>query len=374
MAGIYIHIPFCKKACTYCDFHFSTQLSNKGSMVASIADEINKRSSLITERIETIYFGGGTPSLLSPKEFDRILNSLHKNFNISSNPELTLELNPDDMNEEKIKSFQASGLNRLSIGIQSFDDDVLKFMNRSHSAQESVRIVEIVQKLGLENITADLIYGIPNRDLDYWKTQLEKAVALNIPHISSYALTVEPKTALAFQVEKKQILMPDDFETEAQFFMLNSVLDKAGYDHYELSNFAKDGFQSRHNSSYWNRVQYIGFGPSAHSFIGKERSWNVSHNLKYMKAMDQNLKFSDSEVLEEKDYFNETIMTSLRLKKGIDLEKIETEFSEPFLGYLRKESKELLSQGRLVQEGSFLKIPLKFRFQSDGIAAELFYI
>lgn len=374
MAGIYIHIPFCKKACTYCDFHFSTRLSNKGSMVASIADEINKRSSLITERIETIYFGGGTPSLLSPKEFDRILNSLHKNFNISSNPELTLELNPDDMNEEKIKSFQASGLNRLSIGIQSFDDDVLKFMNRSHSAQESVRIVEIVQKLGLENITADLIYGIPNRDLDYWKTQLEKAVALNIPHISSYALTVEPKTALAFQVEKKQILMPDDFETEAQFFMLNSVLDKAGYDHYELSNFAKDGFQSRHNSSYWNRVQYIGFGPSAHSFIGKERSWNVSHNLKYMKAMDQNLKFSDSEVLEEKDYFNETIMTSLRLKKGIDLEKIETEFSEPFLGYLRKESKELLSQGRLVQEGSFLKIPLKFRFQSDGIAAELFYI
>lgn len=374
MAGVYIHIPFCKKACTYCDFHFSTRLSNKGSMVASIADEINKRSSLITERIETIYFGGGTPSLLSPKEFDRILNSLHKNFNISSNPELTLELNPDDMNEEKIKSFQASGLNRLSIGIQSFDDDVLKFMNRSHSAQESVRIVEIVQKLGLENITADLIYGIPNRDLDYWKTQLEKAVALNIPHISSYALTVEPKTALAFQVEKKQILMPDDFETEAQFFMLNSVLDKAGYDHYELSNFAKDGFQSRHNSSYWNRVQYIGFGPSAHSFIGKERSWNVSHNLKYMKAMDQNLKFSDSEVLEEKDYFNETIMTSLRLKKGIDLEKIETEFSEPFLGYLRKESKELLSQGRLVQEGSFLKIPLKFRFQSDGIAAELFYI
>src|SRR5690606_13623231 len=283
MAGIYIHIPFCKQRCSYCDFHFSTNLNSKSDLVEMIAKELFLRKNEIQETIETIYFGGGTPSLLNEFELDLIFNSIYKNYKIDTNPEITIETNPDDLDEVKIKTFKSFPINRFSIGIQSFFDEDLNLMNRAHNSKEAIKSVKVAQENGYENITIDLIYGGQDTSDAMWQQNLETALALNVPHISSYALTVEPKTILDFQIEKGKIPDVDETKQERHFKMLCETLSANDFIQYEISNFVKEGFFSQHNINYWKGKSYLGIGPSAHSFDGKNRSWNVANNSVYLK-------------------------------------------------------------------------------------------
>jgi len=284
MAGIYIHIPFCKQACHYCDFHFSTTMKKKDDMIDALIHEIYLRKEEINEAIETIYFGGGTPSVLTNDEINQILESIFSLFDVIENPEITLEANPDDLSEARILSLSKSKINRLSIGIQSFFEDDLKTMNRAHNAKEALHCLEIATKY-FENISIDLIYGMPNMSLEKWQSNIEIALNLNIPHISSYALTVEPKTALATLIKKGKIANTDDALAHEHFLILVEMLENEGFVHYELSNFGKPKFFSKNNSAYWLGKKYLGIGPSAHSFNGKNRSWNIANNAIYIQKI-----------------------------------------------------------------------------------------
>jgi oxygen-independent coproporphyrinogen-3 oxidase len=288
MAGIYIHIPFCKQACYYCDFHFSTSLKKKDELLAALKKELQLRKNEFEDiTVETIYFGGGTPSLLSQKELEEILESVYDNYSIVDNPEITLEANPDDLSKSKILDLSKSAVNRLSIGIQSFFDADLKLMNRAHSAVEAELSLELARDYFI-NISIDLIYGIPGASNEQWAQNIEKALSFKVPHISSYALTVEPKTALASFIKKGLVENVDDEKAHDQFHLLKAKLEDEGFVHYELSNFGKEGYFSQNNSAYWQGKPYLGIGPSAHSFNGIQRGWNVRNNIKYIKALQQN--------------------------------------------------------------------------------------
>ena len=285
MSGIYIHIPFCKQACHYCDFHFSTSLKKKEEMVLALAKEIQMRKSEFqVEAVETIYFGGGTPSILSNEDLNFLIDSVYKNYNVVANPEITIEANPDDLSEERIVDLSKSKVNRLSIGIQSFFEDDLKMMNRAHNAIEVQKCLEFATHY-FDNISIDLIYGIPGSSNEKWKQNIAKALSFGIPHISSYALTVEPKTALDNFIKKGIIASPDDEAASNQFDILVETLQENGFIHYELSNFGKENYFSKNNSSYWLGKKYIGIGPSAHSYDGKNRGWNVANNSLYIKSI-----------------------------------------------------------------------------------------
>lgn len=374
MPGIYIHIPFCKQACHYCDFHFSTSMKKKDEILLALANELQLRSSeLHNERIETIYFGGGTPSVLTLEEIQFLLDAVYKNYTVIENPEITLEANPDDLSISRIVDLAQSPINRLSIGIQSFFEDDLQMMNRAHNAVEAKNCLTEATK-HFDNISVDLIYGIPGMSHDRWIQNIETALSFGIPHISSYALTVEPKTALKKLIQTGKIAPPNDDVAQEQFSILVEMLQKRGFIHYELSNFGKPNYFSKNNSAYWLGKKYLGIGPSAHSYDGVSRSWNLSNNSLYLKSIQENKLPKETEILSLSDRYNEYIMTGLRTIWGVDLNRIETEFGIDTLHYLEKQAAKFLDDGLLSIEGSVLKTTAKGKFLSDGIASDLFML
>jgi oxygen-independent coproporphyrinogen-3 oxidase len=374
MSGIYIHIPFCKQACFYCDFHFSTSLKKKEDMIAALVKEIEIRKvELGNTTIETIYFGGGTPSVLSTKEIETLIAAVYKNFRVVENPEITLEANPDDLSEEKIIELSNSPINRLSIGIQSFFEKDLKLMNRAHNSKEAKKCLEFATQY-FANISVDLIYGIPDCTNQEWRENIQTALSFGVPHISSYALTVEPKTPLASFIKKGIIKNVDDEKAQEQFHILIEELENASFIHYETSNFGKEGFFSQNNSSYWLGKSYVGIGPSAHSFDGNQRSWNVRNNSKYINAIAENTLPIERETLSKTDRYNEYIMTGLRTIWGVSFDKIKNEFGDKYIEYLENQSKKYLQQELLCFENQVLKTTKKGKFLSDGIASDLFIV
>ncbi|AUC86280.1 coproporphyrinogen III oxidase [Polaribacter sp. ALD11] len=374
MSGIYIHIPFCKQACFYCDFHFSTSLKKKGDMISSLIKEIEiRKNELGNTIIETIYFGGGTPSVLNTEEIQELINAVYANFKVAENPEITLEANPDDLSEEKIIALSKSPINRLSIGVQSFFEKDLKLMNRAHNSEEAKKSLSLATKY-FKNISVDLIYGVPDCTNAAWRENIQTALSFGIPHISSYALTVEPKTALETLIAKGKIKNVDEEKAQEQFYILIEELDKAGFIHYELSNFGKENFFSKNNSSYWLGKSYLGIGPSAHSFDGKQRSWNVRNNPKYIKSIKENKLPIEREILSITDRYNEYVMTGLRTIWGVSLEKIKQGFGEKFIVYLENQSKKYIEQELLFVENNILKTTKKGKFLADGIASDLFML
>lgn len=373
MAGIYIHIPFCKQACHYCDFHFSTSMKKKDEMIAALISEVHLRKNEINEPVETIYFGGGTPSVLSTEEIDQILEPIFSLFNVIENPEITLEANPDDLSKDRIQQLAHSKINRLSIGIQSFYNEDLQMMNRAHNADEAWNsLVEATNYF--DNISIDLIYGIPNMGLDRWKANVQKALDLGINHISTYALTVEPKTALASLIKKGKIAQPDDGNAHEHFLALIEMLENAGFIHYELSNFGKPNYFSKNNSAYWLGKKYVGIGPSAHSFNGTNRSWNIANNSLYIQSIQKNELPNETENLSVQDRYNEYVMTGLRTIWGVSLDRIENEFGTNYKDYLLKEVQRFIDNEQLQLVNNVLKTTVKGKFFCDGIASELFWV
>ena len=374
MSGIYIHIPFCKQACHYCDFHFSTSMKKKEEMVLALVKELEfRKDEFQNEVVETIYFGGGTPSELSINDIRFLINSVYQNYNVNENPEITLEANPDDLDEETIIQYSNSPINRLSIGVQSFFDDDLQLMNRAHNSEEAKKCLAFATK-HFDNISIDLIYGMPNMSNEKWLHNIETALSFTIPHISSYALTVEPKTALHKMIKLGTISALEDDIAQQHFHILIDKLQENGFVHYELSNFGKPDYFSKNNTAYWLGKKYIGIGPSAHSFNGKSRSWNVSNNSLYLKAIAENKVPSETEILSETDQYNEYIMTGLRTIWGVSLQRIETEFGSSYLDYLQQQAEKFISDNLLEVENNILKTTKKGKFLSDGIASDLFLL
>lgn len=374
MAGIYIHIPFCKQACNYCDFHFSTSMKNKETMILALAKElVMRKSEFENERVETIYFGGGTPSILAVSELEFLMETVYQHFSVSENPEITIEANPDDLSEERILSLSQTKINRLSIGIQSFFEDDLKMMNRAHNSEEARKSLEIASNY-FDNISLDLIYGVPGMSNEKWKSNIETALSFKIPHISSYALTVEPKTALKKLIQTGKIAEPKDDVAQEHFQILVDTLQENDFIHYELSNFGKENYFSRNNSAYWLGKKYLGIGPSAHSYNGISRSWNVANNSLYIKAIESGTTPSEMEILSKTDRYNEYVMTGLRTIWGISLKRIETEFGADFLAYLLKNAENYLTDGKLIVEENTLKTTKSGKFLADGIASALFLV
>jgi oxygen-independent coproporphyrinogen III oxidase len=372
LSGIYIHIPFCKQACYYCNFYFSTSLKKKDELLNCLVKEIELRKDEIEiDIVETIYFGGGTPSILSTEEIQRLIDAVYNNFEVVENPEITLEANPDDLSEEKIIKLANSPINRLSIGIQSFFEYDLKLMNRAHNVEEAKKCLEIASQY-FTNISVDLIYGIPDCTNEQWLENIKIALSYGVPHISSYALTVEPETALESFIRKGILKNVDDDKAEEQFVILTEELNKAGFIHYELSNFGREGFFSKNNSSYWLGKSYLGIGPAAHSFNGIQRSWNVQNNAIYIKKINQNLLPIQRETLSVTDRYNEYIMTGLRTIWGVSLIKIKNDFGESYVKYLKMQSKKFIEKDLLYIENDILKTTKKGKFLSDGIASDLF--
>ena len=374
MSGIYIHIPFCKQACHYCDFHFSTSMKKKDEMVLALVNEIQMRKKEFeNEIVETIYFGGGTPSRLTIADLKLQLDSIYKNYKVAENPEITLEANPDDLSEDYLIELSNIGINRLSIGIQSFFEDDLAMMYRAHNSAEARKCLEIATQY-FDNISLDLIYGIPGMSNEKWKQNIETALSFGIPHISSYALTVEPKTALSKLIQTGKIAKPNDEVAEEHFQILVKTLEENGFIHYELSNFGKPTYFSKNNSAYWLGKKYLGIGPSAHSYDGVSRSWNVSNNALYLKSLEENKLPNEIEILSKSDRYNEYIMTGLRTIWGVSLDRIADEFGADYSRYLQMQAQKFIDDGFLFIENNILKPSSKGKFLTDGIASDLFYL
>lgn len=374
MSGIYIHIPFCKQACHYCDFHFSTSLKKKDEMILALAKEIEMRKSEFQDEVvETIYFGGGTPSRLQIADLRLQIDTIYQNYTVAENPEITLEANPDDLSSDYLIELSKIGINRLSIGIQSFFEDDLKMMNRAHNSAEAKKCLEEATKY-FDNISIDLIYGIPGMSNQKWIQNIEMALAYKVPHISSYALTVEPKTALHSFIQKQLIPQPDEEVAQEHFQILVEKLTENDFIHYELSNFGKENYFSKNNSSYWLGKKYIGIGPSAHSYDGQKRGWNVSNNSVYIKSILENKLPMETETLSKTDRYNEYIMTGLRTMWGVSLERIEKEFGNTYLDYLNKQAARYVEDHLLFVDDAILRTTQKGKFLSDGIASDLFLL
>lgn len=374
MAGIYIHIPFCKQACHYCDFHFSTSVKNKTQLLEALVQEIQMRhTDWQDEPIETIYFGGGTPSVLTVEELHHLLDAVYANFQVIAAPEITLEANPDDLSPEYLLALSQTRINRLSIGIQSFFDADLKLMNRAHNAEQAMQSLALATQY-FDNITLDLIYGMPNMTNDQWLQNIETALSYGIPHISCYALTVEPKTALHSYIQKGQMPPLDEALAAEHFKLLVELLEANGFVHYEFSNFGKPNYFSQNNSSYWLGKKYLGIGPSAHSFDGQSRSWNVSNNAKYIKAVQSQELHSETEILSLTDRYNEYIMTGLRTIWGVSLVKVEKEYGVNYINYLNKQIQSHVQNGLLKIEDGILTTTAQGKFLGDGIVADLFVV
>jgi len=373
MSGIYVHIPFCKQACHYCDFHFSTSTKKKSELVEMLCKELKLRKDEIGQTIQTIYFGGGTPSLLNSEELNLIFKTIFDNFEVSESSEITLEANPDDLSVEVIKMLGESPVNRLSIGVQSFFEEDLKLMNRAHNSEEALSSLQLAKQY-FDNISIDLIYGIPGQSNEQWIGNLNTALELDIPHISSYALTVEPKTALEKFIEKGKVKPVNDEQYREQFDILVRTLTSKGFEHYEFSNYGKSGYHSQNNMAYWLGKLYLGIGPSAHSFDGTSRKWNISNNNLYINAIEAGNLPQQSEELSRTDSYNEFIMTRLRTKFGVSPGDISEIFGEKYRSHFLKESEKFLKDGLMEEKNDTFHITSEGKFLSDGIAADLFYI
>ena len=374
MSGIYIHIPFCKQACHYCDFHFSTSLAKKDQMIMALKKElVLRKDEFKEETVETIYFGGGTPSVLRTSEINDLIQTVYSTYNVVKQPEITLEANPDDLTVEKVGELAESPINRLSIGVQSFFEEDLKLMNRAHNAKEAEQCIKEAANY-FKNISIDLIYGIPEMTDERWKQNIEKALSFEIPHISSYALTVEPKTALASFIKKGLIKPTDDAMAQRHFRILYDILSLEGYDCYEVSNFGKPGYYSKNNTAYWLGKKYMGIGPSAHSYDGGKRSWNISNNPKYLKAIAEGQLPITHELLSLTDKYNEYVMTGLRTSWGISLDKIRERFGEKYYVYITLQMERYIAQELLSLSKNQLVATKKGKFLVDGIASDLFIL
>jgi len=371
---LYFHIPFCKQKCYYCNFHFSTSLNLIDQFLLALSKEIDLRhKELPKKRIKTLYFGGGTPSIIGVQSIKKIIDRCSLYYDFEPDIEITLEANPDDITYNFLKELSNSGVNRLSIGIQSFFDEDLKFMNRSHTAIQAEDSIKKSQDLGFENINVDLIYG--SSPMHIWKKNLYKTVQLGIPHISPYALTIEPKTVFAKWIKEKHIKSPNEELQNEEFYYMVNFLKKHDFLHYEISNFSKENLHSKHNSAYWKGDAYIGFGPSAHSFNGKDkRSWNIANNSLYIKGINENKRNFESEILSSKDKLNELLMTGLRTMWGVSLDKINSNFSDNILNKFHYNIQNKKKHGLIIEEKGFIKIPEKYWFWADGIASDLFLV
>ncbi|GAA4744644.1 radical SAM family heme chaperone HemW [Flavisolibacter ginsenosidimutans] len=372
MAGIYLHIPFCKQACTYCNFHFATSLRYKDDLIAAMRKEIvAEKEYLKGESVNTIYFGGGTPSLLPIADCRLLIADLLENYPVAADAEITLEANPDDISTGKLKAWKTLGINRLSIGVQSFFEEELRWMNRAHNAQQAIGNLQLARS-EFDNITMDLIYGSPLLTDGMWMQNVQRAVGLNIPHLSCYALTVEEKTPLHKNISLHKTVDVDSDKQARQFLLLMQWLRTAGYEHYEVSNFAKPGFRSRHNSSYWKGTPYLGIGPSAHSFNGMERRWNVANNSAYIKGTSEGIPQRETEVLSSTQQLNETLMISLRTMEGIDLNKIQTTWGENERKRIENDLKRYVSNGLVKINNAHAQLTDEGMLRADGIASDLF--
>jgi oxygen-independent coproporphyrinogen-3 oxidase len=373
VAGIYVHIPFCRKRCTYCDFHFSTTFSRyRDDLISAIVREVELRKNEILEPIETIYFGGGTPSILSEKEINELVDVVNNSFEISKQVEFTFEVNPEDVTRENAQIWKQAGINRISIGIQSFKESDLKWMNRAHELHQSFEAVDILKKNGFSNISADLIYGLPELNLKEWEQHLQQVIDLDVQHISAYCLTVEKQTALNHFVRTGKLKTPSEELQSGQFNLMLRFLSKKGFNQYEISNFSKPGFDSKHNTSYWLNKPYLGVGPSAHSFEGNKRRWNVSNNTKYYKSVGKNSDWFEEEILSETDQWNELFLTGLRTCWGVSKDNISQ------LGELKSAEqdtlKKLIQSGDLIETTEALILSEKGRLKADGIAVMFFRV
>ena len=376
MAGIYIHIPFCKHKCNYCNFFSVASVKYRDVFVDALLREMEMRKSYLDgETVNTIYFGGGTPSMLTTDEINRIVKKADVLFNLSSDLEITLEANPDDINNNKandLKNF--TSVSRFSIGVQSFFDDDLQYLDRVHTALEARQAIELIQKAGFQNLTIDLIYGIPGLTLDKWHKNLDIFFKYNIPHLSAYSLTVEPKTALQHQINKQKRAEVDDELSIRHFEILQKHIKENGFIHYEISNFAKPGFYSKHNSIYWLGGHYLGLGPSAHSFNGKSRQWNVAAIKKYIESETVDKIVAEKEILTVKQRFNEYVMTSLRTSWGCDLEHISNVFGSDFATYFTKSIQPFIKEQKVLQKENSFTLTEKGKLFADGIAAAIFKV
>jgi oxygen-independent coproporphyrinogen III oxidase len=369
LPGIYIHIPFCRKKCNYCNFHFSTSLYYKDDLINALLKEISlQKDYLAGELVETIYIGGGTPSLLPTEDLEKIMFEIRKYLPVSADAEITLEANPDDITEEKLEGWKKIGINRLSIGIQSFFEEDLVWMNRAHTAKQANESIRLALQY-FTNITIDFIYGTPELTNEKWKQNIATAIALKIPHLSCYALTVEPKTPLEklIRLKKKEGINPD--KQSEQFLLLMQWMAEAGYEHYEISNFALPGYRSRHNSSYWQGKKYLGLGPSAHSFNGNTRQWNVSNNSQYIESLKNGIILFEKEELTATQQLNEYIMTAMRTAEGISLSKFKKEEADTLL----KKCNRYLESNLMKLENNYLILTKEGKLLADGIAADLFF-
>lgn len=370
MTGLYIHIPFCKQACSYCDFHFSTNQKMRSKIVSAINKELSLRKEEVSGPISSIYFGGGTPSILNQEELSSIFEHIHKHYNTEKVSEITLETNPDDHSEAQLKFWKSLGINRLSIGIQSFIDRDLKLMNRAHNAAHARECIKSAKAAGFEHLTIDLIYGIPHQTFEEWQENVEMAIGLETEHISAYCLTVEEKTALHHQVEKGLIREKSDEEIEQEYLHLHNTLEAAGFIHYEISNYAKPGSTATHNSNYWKSQPYIGIGPSAHSFDGKNvRRWNVANNIAYMKFIEAGQSYFETETLRLEDQLNEYLMTHLRTKAGILFSEIPEALRPVFMDQLNELPRALKEKMAISESGA--SINPEHWLMADAVIREL---
>lgn len=374
VAGFYIHIPFCKKLCSYCDFYFSVSLANKDEMLTALVKEIAERKDYLGgETIRTLYFGGGTPTVYSPNELKQLVDAVKECYPCQIE-ELTVEANPDDLTPEYLNELRAIGVNRLSIGIQSFVERDLVLMNRRHDARMALDVVPMAQAAGFDNISIDLIYGIPGQSEEEWVSNLDMALSLNVQHISSYHLSIEPKTVFGNQMKRGLFHPIDDEASERLYHHLEERLTRGGFEHYEVSNFAKPGFYSKHNTSYWTYAKYIGVGPSAHSFDGVSRQWNVANNTKYLKAVASSLPYCEKEQMSIEEQYNELILTSLRTVWGLNKKVLADRFGETLNGYFYKAIEPYTKCGKLIDDGTTIRIPTEHFLVSDGIMSDLFYV
>ncbi|OYU57180.1 MAG: coproporphyrinogen III oxidase [Chitinophagaceae bacterium BSSC1] len=374
MAGLYIHIPFCRKACHYCNFHFSTTHQQLPAMLAAMEKELQLQKDYLQEPLATIYLGGGTPSLVPIELLESLFLQIRSQFQIVDGAEITIETNPDDINPTALLAWKALGINRLSIGIQSFVDADLQWMNRAHHAQQAIDSIRLAKQAGFDNLTIDLIYGTPTLSDEAWKQNVDLAIAAGISHLSCYALTVEPKTGLEKMIEKKQIEAVDPEKQARHFSLLMQWMEEAGFEHYEISNFALPGHRSKHNSSYWSGASYLGIGPSAHSFNGTSRQWNLANNSLYIQSMNKGSLPFELETLTAEQQLNEYIMTSLRTMEGLNLNRVSALWGQEKTAQILLESKKYIARGDAYLEDHALILTKAGRLLADGIASDLFFL
>ncbi|MCW5911694.1 MAG: radical SAM family heme chaperone HemW [Cyclobacteriaceae bacterium] len=373
MAGLYLHIPFCKQACYYCDFHFSVNTSAKHELVNAMIRELELQAQYLdNETLETLYFGGGTPSLLSAPELDLILNAIYKHYSVTTHPEVTLEANPDDLSREKLLSLVKSGINRLSIGVQSFDPAILRFLNRAHSAQEATRCIQSAREAGIHNLSLDIMFGLPGQHEAVLKNDLATALLLNPTHISVYSLTIEEKTVFGKWAKQGKLKLADEPEAARQFEIVMDTLTGSGFMQYEISNYAKPGFESQHNSSYWQRKKYLGIGPSAHSYNGATRQFNVNHNYKYIRALQEGKIPYEQEVLTRENKINEYIFTSLRTSRGCDLTILKHDYNYDLASGNATALERMLHQRLIHIHNNMITLTRAGKLVADQLAVDFF--